>query len=164
ARAPHGARRHRRGRRRGRRTRERAVIEVCAAVVVRGSTVLVARRARPAELAGKWEFPGGKLERGETPAACLARELREELAYDVEVVAGEELGSSTRNPEEGAEPDLRLTAYAARPLRASDDPTPVDGTHDLVRWVDAEGLRALDLAPLDVPLVEGALRHLHRQP
>ncbi|MEM1448137.1 MAG: (deoxy)nucleoside triphosphate pyrophosphohydrolase [Planctomycetota bacterium] len=139
------------------------MIEVCAAVVVRGSTVLVARRARPAELAGKWEFPGGKLERGETPAECLARELREELAYDVEVVAGEPLGSSTRIPEEGGEADLRLTAYAARPSRGSDDPTPVDGTHDLVRWVDAAELRALDLAPLDVPLVDGALRHL-RQP
>lgn len=134
------------------------MIEVCAAVVVRGMTILVARRARPVELVGKWEFPGGKLEVGESPQECLVRELREELAYDVSV--SERLGASERIPSEGGNADLRLTAYAARPIEDGDEPTPIDGTHDRVRWVTADELSALDLAPLDVPLVVGAIRLL----
>lgn len=132
-------------------------VEVCAAVVRRGGRLLVARRARPASLAGSWEFPGGKLEPGESPAECLARELREELAFDVTV--GEFLGASSSEAEEGR-PALRLSAYAARPNGGATEPELIDGTHDRVAWVTAEELRALDLAPLDVPLVAGAIDSL----
>ncbi|MEM6672802.1 MAG: (deoxy)nucleoside triphosphate pyrophosphohydrolase [Planctomycetota bacterium] len=133
------------------------MIEVCAAVVVRDGRVLVARRTRPAELRGLWEFPGGKLERGESPGACLARELREELALAVEI--GEPLGSSERAARSGEAAGLRLTAYAARTTDNA-EPSPIDGTHDSVRWVAADELAELELAPLDVPLLPGALRHL----
>lgn len=57
---------------------------VTAGVVRRGDTVLIARRAS-GPLAGQWEFPGGKLEPGESPETCLARELREELGLEVQV-------------------------------------------------------------------------------
>lgn len=131
----------------------RVSIEVCAAVVVRGDgSVLVARRVRPTELAGKWEFPGGKLEPGESPKKCLERELLEELALPVEV--GEWLGDSERPPGPG--PGLRLRSYGAVPVRESLEPTLVDGSHDAVRWVAPDELAALDWAPLDVPLVVGA--------
>jgi 8-oxo-dGTP diphosphatase len=136
------------------------MIEVAAAVVCRGDRVLVARRARPAELAGLWEFPGGKLEPGESGEAALARELVEELDLAVEV--GDVLGRSERVPPGGGAPDLGLTAYAARPLDGAAEPRPVDGTHDELRWVTAAELPELDLAPLDVPLVPGALAHLSR--
>jgi AI-2 transport protein TqsA len=127
-------------------------LEVCAAVIMReDGTILIARRTRPADVAGLWEFPGGKLEPGETASACLARELHEELGLPITV--GERLGASTRdNPS-----PLRLTAYAAAPLTAESEPRLKDGTHDEVRWVEREELAAMaaagKLAPLDVPLV-----------
>ncbi len=136
-----------------------APVEVCAAVVVDGDRLLVARRARPAELAGLWEFPGGKLESGESPAQCLEREMIEELALPI--VVGEAIGASTQAAERrgGRErPALRLTAYAAHlrpgPVR---EPRLVDGTHDRVAWVSAAELRDLRLAPLDVPLQDAAM-------
>jgi 8-oxo-dGTP diphosphatase len=134
------------------------VIEVAAAVILRGGRVLVARRARPAGLAGKWEFPGGKLEPGETGAAALEREIVEELDLRVEV--GRSLGTSHRVPPGEGEPDLRLTAYAACPVEIGSEPRLADGTHDDLRWVTAQELITLELAPLDVPLVEGAIAFL----
>jgi len=134
------------------------MIEVAAAVILRGDQLLVARRARPASLAGKWEFPGGKLEPGETGAEALEREIVEEL--DLPVRVGGALGSSRRVPPGQGAPDLRLTAYAARPVDPDREPRLVDGTHDDLRWVTAQELSALDLAPLDVPLVEGAAAFL----
>lgn len=58
---------------------------VTAAVIRDGDKVLVARR-QSGHLAGKWEFPGGKLEPGESPKECLARELKEELGIEVAVL------------------------------------------------------------------------------
>lgn len=58
-------------------------IRVCAAVVRKGGNVLLTSRPPGAHLAGKWEFPGGKLHAGETPGECLRREIREELAMEV---------------------------------------------------------------------------------
>lgn len=54
-------------------------IEVCAAVIRRNGRLLLATRPDGSHLAGKWEFPGGKLHPGETPEACIAREIQEEL-------------------------------------------------------------------------------------
>ena len=58
---------------------------VVAAAVVREGTVLTARRIAPASLAGRWEFPGGKVEPGESEPQALIRELREELSLEVRV-------------------------------------------------------------------------------
>ncbi|MCW2525247.1 MAG: ADP-ribose pyrophosphatase [Pseudonocardiales bacterium] len=65
-------------------------VVVVGAVIERNGKILAAQRAHPAELAGKWEFPGGKVELGETPATALVRECAEELG--VAVRAGAELG------------------------------------------------------------------------
>jgi 8-oxo-dGTP diphosphatase len=64
-------------------------IVVCAAIIERDGRFLITRRQKGAHLEGFWEFPGGKCETGETLAACLAREMREEL--DAEVSIGEEV-------------------------------------------------------------------------
>lgn len=61
-------------------------VVVAAAVVIRDGRVLLTRRAEGQHLAGLWEFPGGKLEEGESPEAALVRECREECGIDVEVI------------------------------------------------------------------------------
>ena len=66
------------------------VTVVVAGAIVHQGKVLVARRTRPAELAGRWELPGGKVDPGESDAAGLVRELREELGVEVEV--GDRIG------------------------------------------------------------------------
>ncbi len=60
-------------------------VVVAAAVVIRDGRVLLTRRAAGQHLAGMWEFPGGKLEDGESPEEALVRECREECGIDVEV-------------------------------------------------------------------------------
>jgi 8-oxo-dGTP diphosphatase len=66
-------------------------VQVAAAVIERGGLILIGQRKRGSKHSLKWEFPGGKLEAGETPQAALARELREELGIQAEI--GEQLDS-----------------------------------------------------------------------
>lgn len=61
------------------------LVVVAAAVVIEGGRVLLTRRLKGQHLAGFWEFPGGKLEEGESPEAAVVRECREECGIDVEV-------------------------------------------------------------------------------
>ena len=72
------------------------MIVVTAGILIRGKQVLIARRCPEDTMGGLWEFPGGKVERGETPDMCLARELKEELdvqatpleLFDAKISAG----------------------------------------------------------------------------
>ncbi|NJP89796.1 (deoxy)nucleoside triphosphate pyrophosphohydrolase [Nonomuraea sp. FMUSA5-5] len=64
-----------------------SVVVVAAVIVADGGRVLAAQRAQPAALAGGWEFPGGKVDPGESEAAALVRECREELGVEVSVGA-----------------------------------------------------------------------------
>jgi 8-oxo-dGTP diphosphatase len=138
-------------------------VHVTAAIVVQGSRVLVARRVRPPELAGLWEFPGGKVEAGEAPESALARELVEELGCEVRVVAfvARSVDSERARP-------LVLDAYRCALVSGEPRPDPHDGTHDEVQWVDAAELVALTsgggLAPLDVPLAASVLETLAAGP
>ena len=84
-------------------------VVVAAAVVIREGRVLLTRRAEGQHLAGMWEFPGGKLEEGESPEEALARECREECGIDVDV--GEILDvTHHRFPEK----DVLLLFYRCR--------------------------------------------------
>ncbi|MFV0494181.1 (deoxy)nucleoside triphosphate pyrophosphohydrolase [Mycobacterium sp.] len=114
---------------------------VVAGAVIRGSSVLVAQRNRPPELAGQWELPGGKVADGETEPAALARELAEELGLDVAgVVVGDRLG------EDVALNDTTiLRAYRVRLLRG--DPRPYD--HRALRWITATELDGLHWVAAD---------------
>jgi len=61
------------------------MIEVCCAIIVEGDKILATRRSHGMHLAGFWEFPGGKIEPGETAEACIIREIREELNIEIKV-------------------------------------------------------------------------------
>lgn len=110
---------------------------VVAGAIVAESRVLIAQRTRPAELAGRWELPGGKVTDGETDAEALARELAEELGVDVSV--GERIGDVELNAT------TTLRAYAATLLGG--EPEPHD--HAALRWVSAAELDAVDWVPAD---------------
>lgn len=126
-------------------TASAAVRTVTAAVLFRDGKLLIARRPAGDPLANKWEFPGGKMEAGETPEACLARELKEEL--DIEVEVGGFLGESVHRYQHGT---IRLLAFQAcwknGKLKAR--------AHGAVTWVSVGELDDYDFAPADMPFVE----------
>ena len=116
--------------------------EVVGAALLRDGRVLASRRTGPAWLAGLWEFPGGKVEPGETDEQALVRELREELG--VEAVVGERLGDDV--PVGDA---LVLRVYLCT---AVGEPTLVD--HDAHRWLSRVELDDVPWIPVDASLVE----------
>jgi 8-oxo-dGTP diphosphatase len=113
--------------------------------------VLVSRRTAPAHLAGYWEFPGGKVDPGESDADALVRELREEL--HVEAAVEDRLGEDLLIGETAV-----LRVYLAR-LLSDGEPALVD--HDEHRWLAAGELDDVAWIPVDLPLVD-ELRHLLR--
>ena len=117
-------------------------IRVAAAVIERGAAVLVTRRPAGTHLAGKWEFPGGKCEPGESLHECLAREMVEELA--AAITPGETiLVTSHVYPEKTVE--LHFIACALH-----GEPAPQQGQE--MRWV-----RCGDLDPLEFPEADAEL-------
>jgi 8-oxo-dGTP diphosphatase len=118
---------------------------VTAAVWEENGRIFIARRKTGKNLAGKWEFPGGKIEPGETPEEALAREIMEELS--VEISVGELL---CRVFFREGPIDLELLAY--RVTRVSGEP--VLSEHDLMRWVMPVELGSFDLAESDRKVVE----------
>lgn len=122
-------------------------IIVGAAIIVNGR-VLACARANPPEVAGMWEFPGGKVEPGETDAEALARECAEEL--DVRVEVGERVGPDVSLAHGRAV----LRVYRARLL---DGGTPRPLEHAELRWLGADELDSVRWLPADAPIV-AALR------
>jgi 8-oxo-dGTP diphosphatase len=119
------------------------VVVVAAAVIERDDRFLLTRRQKGAHLEGCWEFPGGKCEAGETPAACLAREIREELG----------VGSAI-----GAELLVTSHAYADRRVelhffRCDVGGAPAPQLGQEMRWVARHELATLELPPADAELI-----------
>ncbi len=124
---------------------------VVAAAIVRAGQVLAAQRSYPAGLAGSWEFPGGKVEAGESPRDALAREIREELA--VEVAVHERLGADVAlTPATAA---LRGTLRLYRCSLTTPDEHPLARDHSALRWLDAAELDALPWLPTNRQLLPG---------
>ncbi|WP_033923099.1 (deoxy)nucleoside triphosphate pyrophosphohydrolase [Sphingomonas sp. 37zxx] len=122
------------------------LLVVAAALVDRDGRVLVQQRPPGTSMAGLWEFPGGKVEPGETPEAALIRELHEELGIDVEqaclapaVFASEPLGDR----------HLLLLLYACRKWRGV-----AEARHaSALRWVRPLELHRMEMPPADKPLI-----------
>ncbi|MEY9888086.1 8-oxo-dGTP diphosphatase [Catenulispora sp. MAP12-49] len=119
---------------------------VVGAAIVRDQTVLCARRSAPARLAGKWEFPGGKVEPGEDDAEAVVRECREELG--VAVTVGAQVGADARIDER-----FTLRVFLARLEPGQPEPSPLQD-HDCLAWVPRGELLGLDWLTPDVPIVE----------
>ena len=121
------------------------VVPVTAALITASGKVFVAKRKPSARMPGLWEFPGGKIEKGETPEACLKRELREE--FEIEVEIGPYVGTSVYEYDFGI---IELMAFMAK--MAEGDIKLND--HSEVAWVEAEAIGDYEFAPADIPFVQ----------
>jgi len=126
--------------------------EVVAAALFRNGRLLLAQRTAPAELAGLWELPGGKVEPGETVEDALRRELREELGVDVS--GGERIGAAVPLTD-----GRMLCAYRVELI----DGVPAPLEHSALRWVDAAELATVPLVPNDREWLPDLQEHLLRR-
>ena len=123
----------------------KTIVQVTAAIIVSDGNILIAQRHPSDRLAGLWEFPGGKIEVGETPEQCLKRELWEELEMDA--VIGNYLGSSIYHYDHIS---IELMAYRAF-LNGS---TYKLLSHQACRWVRPDQLADVPFTPADMPFVQ----------
>ncbi|HVF93930.1 MAG TPA: (deoxy)nucleoside triphosphate pyrophosphohydrolase [Sphingomonas sp.] len=123
------------------------LLVVAAALTDPEGRVLLQQRPPGKHLAGLWEFPGGKIEPGETPEAALVRELREELGIAVNAAA---LTPVTFASAAAGSRHLILMLYRVETWAGT--PQPLDAT--ALRWDHPAAMHALPMPPADVPLVE----------
>jgi len=119
--------------------------KVVAAIIKDKNQLLIAKRHSKDPLAGMWEFPGGKLEPGETPEECLLREIREELRIEIEI--GDFYDDNVYGHRDQA---IHLLFYWAHVMNG--EVTPV--VHDEIKWITINELARFDFAPADVPIVK----------
>ncbi|MGW5878495.1 (deoxy)nucleoside triphosphate pyrophosphohydrolase [Nocardiopsis terrae] len=135
----------------------RQTLIVVGAAIIRDGHVLAAQRAEPRALRGRWEFPGGKTEPGESPAEALVRECREELGVTVRPL--ERVGDDVPLPELAERHSRPAVLRLLRAGLRAGEPRALE--HLAVRWVASGGLYGLDWMPADVPFL-GALTPLLR--
>ena len=120
------------------------MVQVTAAVIESDGQILIAKRREGDRLAGLWEFPGGKIEEGEDPLHCLARELHEE--FGITAAIGELLVSHVHHY-----PHLSIELLSYRAAHVAGEFELRD--HDEVRWVRPDEMGAYEFAPADLPTV-----------
>ena len=118
--------------------------DVVCAIIERDDQFLIARRSSGRHLARKWEFPGGKVEAGESEVEALHRELREELGVRVEIL-------ERLTPVEHCYSDrsLRLIAYRCRITGGA----PKAGEHEELRWISIDETHQYDFPDADIPVL-----------
>ncbi len=125
------------------------MINVVAAIIKnKEGKILIARKKKGKSLEGYWEFPGGKIEAGETQEESLVREIKEEMHVEIKVI--KYFDENIHNYEKKT---VRLIAFIAEIERGNI--TLVD--HDMFKWVELEELKDFPFAPADVPFVEKLL-------
>ena len=117
---------------------------IVGAAIIESGRVLACARSEPPEFAGRWEFPGGKVEIGESESEALRRECAEELNVKVDV--GDRVGEDIQLGHGWAV----LRIYTAR-LHEGERPEPLE--HLELRWLTADELDSVDWLPADAPIV-----------
>jgi 8-oxo-dGTP diphosphatase len=134
---------------------KRGPLIVTAAVITKGKKILIAQRKVDAAVeALKWEFPGGKLEHGETPEACLRREIKEEL--DLKIKVGRLIGISTHIYRKRIHVVLLcyLCKYEAGSLKLLD-------VKD-AKWIFPREMKSYKFAAADIPLLKDVKKTLKK--
>lgn len=130
-------------------------VPVVCALIERDGDLLLARRPAHKHLGGKWEFPGGKVEPGESPAAAIAREIAEELGCTIAVVR-----LLPRHRHDYARGPIEMIPHVVR--LAPGSPEPAAREHDALAWVPAADVAGYDLADADIPVWHDYLRGVRR--
>lgn len=122
------------------------MIDVVAGLILDDDhRILACRRPEGKHLGGQWEFPGGKVEQGESPEQALIRELEEELGITVQTIGA--LSPVVHIYDRGP---IRLIPFLCR----ISEGTPQPHEHSELRWCSADELRSLDLAAADLPILD----------
>ena len=124
------------------------MIHVTCAVIENDHKILICQRSSTMRLPLKWEFPGGKIEVGESKEECLKREIKEELGLTIKV------GQALPRVEHHY-PTFSITLYPFLCTMRSGILTPLE--HAQVQWVGLETLESFDWAEADIPLVKKLL-------
>lgn len=119
-------------------------IHVVGAVIIEDGKVLCAQRGATKTLAYKWEFPGGKIEEGETPQAALKREIDEEMDCTIEI--GEAIETTVYEYDFGF---VHLTTFYCHLINGK----PTLTEHVAISWLSPDELMSLDWAPADIPAI-----------
>ena len=122
------------------------VLVSAVALIDRDGRVLLAQRPAGKRMAGLWEFPGGKIDTGETPEAALIRELGEELGIDTAESCLAPLTFASHSYDDF---HLLMLAYVCRKWTGT--PRPLEGGE--LAWVRASRLRDYEMPPADIPLI-----------
>ncbi|MBR1398811.1 MAG: (deoxy)nucleoside triphosphate pyrophosphohydrolase [Alphaproteobacteria bacterium] len=130
--------------------------DVAAGLIMCDGMILIGQRKHGKSLEYKWEFPGGKLEDGETLEQCLARELMEEMK--LEIFVREPFVTSSYDYDFGT---IVLHSFWAT-CKSQDVPVVLE--HEQYKWVNPRDLRDYDFAPADLPIVDAIIGLLPNLP
>lgn len=118
---------------------------VAAAIILDNDKVLIAQREEGSNMEFKWEFPGGKLEKDETPEQCLVREIKEELDMTIEPV---DIYKAVRHKHK--DKDILLLAYICKHIQGEGRAIECND----FKWISLDELSKYEYTPADVEIVE----------
>lgn len=125
-------------------------IYVVGAVIVLDGKILCAQRGPSKSLPLKWEFPGGKIEDGESPQEALGREIKEEMHIEIEI--GKQIEHTVYEYDFGI---VHLTTFYCKLIKGK----PTLTEHIAIKWLPPNELASLDWASADIPTIEKLTRY-----
>jgi len=131
---------------------KREFVDVTCAVLIDAERILAAQRSNTMSHPGLWEFPGGKVEPGETPESCLGREIQEELGIQIQVLQALPL-------VEHHYPDKAIRLWPFVCVWSSGELRPQE--HSQLRWCSFDDLALLDWLAADLPVLKYAQNYLN---